>query len=122
MDDKKAEFIETVIFNAMSAGPLDIYKRLDYVRILERVTKKICKTNFNPYDPQFYRKYLYIMEILGTDRALDYFGKDYGAEDILLFDLETWSKILDLHLLTGQFIAECSSLIKMAGGELDFTI
>lgn len=119
--EEKTDFGQALIFNAVGSSPLDIYKRLDCCRILAGVTGvKLDLGGFDPYDPDFYRKYLRVMAVMDSDKGIDYFGEDYGDEDVLKFDVEVWKSIIDVHRITRDFIALASREM-LSWQEIDFT-
>jgi len=120
MDPEKKEFIQAVIFNALGCSPLELYKRLDYVKILEKTLNKTLDLGpFDPFDPEFYRKYLYVVSMVESDKSLDYFGPDYGPEDVLSFDAQFFKEVLQIFKLSRDFIGLCSTELKGAG-DLDY--
>ena len=112
--EQEQEFISQIIFNAQDIEPMNIHKKIGYCIMLSNVLdlKLVFPKDLNHYDQGFSRKFFLLQAIMQSDKNIDYLSADYGVEDPLSFDSDTWGKILQINKICDNFIGTCAIKLK----------
>lgn len=115
----REQFVRELVIRCLDTSQIDVYRRLNYVAVIENITGKAFIHALDEKDVIRYRDWMYMARMLDSEKALDYLGEDF-KDDIFKFNQTLMQWVMETNRKIFNYLGEVSKGLTFGEVDINF--